>query len=68
VATPVIGNQCWRFGVFEVDTRKMELCRDGKPVKIREQSFLILVYLLERAGEVVTREELCRVLCLRMPS
>lgn len=62
VATPVIGNPCWRFGVFEVDTRKVELRRDGKPVKIREQSFLILVYLLEHAGEIVTREELCRVL------
>lgn len=62
VATRVMGNQCWRFGVFEVDTRKVELCRDGKPVKVREQSFLILVYLLEHAGEVVTREELCRVL------
>jgi Tol biopolymer transport system component/DNA-binding winged helix-turn-helix (wHTH) protein len=58
----VIENQCWRFGVFEVDTRNVELCRDGKPVKIREQSFLILVYLLEHAGEIVTREELCRVL------
>jgi DNA-binding winged helix-turn-helix (wHTH) protein len=40
----------------------VELCRDGTPVKMREQSFLILVYLLEHAGEIVTREELSRVL------
>jgi DNA-binding winged helix-turn-helix (wHTH) protein/Tol biopolymer transport system component len=62
VATPVSTDQTWRFGAFEVDTRKVELRRDGKPVKIREQSFLILVYLLEHAGEIVTREELCRAL------
>lgn len=36
--------------------------RGGTPVKMREQSFLLLVYLLERAGEIVTREQLCRVL------
>ena len=62
MATPVSSDQTWRFGVFEVDTRKVELRRDGKPVKMREQSFLILVYLLEHAGEIVAREELRRVL------
>ncbi len=54
--------QAWRFGVFEVDARNMELRRSGTAVKIREQSFSILVFLLEHAGELVTREELCRVL------
>ena len=62
MATPVSTDQSWRFGVFEVDTRKVELRRDGTPVKIREQSFLILVYLLEHAGEIVAREEFRRVL------
>jgi DNA-binding winged helix-turn-helix (wHTH) protein len=62
VAAPVSTNQTWRFGVFEVDTRRVELRRDGTPVKIREQLFLILVYLLEHPGEIVTREELRRVL------
>lgn len=62
MATPVSSDQTWRFGVFEVDAQKVELRRHGKPVKVREQSFLILVYLLEHVGEVVTREELCRVL------
>jgi len=62
VATPVSTDETWRFGVYEVDTRRVELRRDGKPVKMREQSFLILVYLLEHAGEIVTREELCQVL------
>ena len=54
--------QTWRFGVFEVDLRTMELRRGGTPVKLREQSFNILVFLLEHAGELVTREDLRRVL------
>jgi len=54
--------QTWRFGVFEVDARNMEMRRGGTPVKIREQSFSILVFLLEHAGELVTREDLRRVL------
>src|SRR6516165_11156219 len=40
----------------------MELRRGGTPVKLREQSFNILVFLLEHAGELVTREDLRRVL------
>ncbi len=52
----------WRFGVFEVDAQKLELRRNGMPLKMREQSFRILVFLLEHAGELVSREDLCRVL------
>jgi Tol biopolymer transport system component/DNA-binding winged helix-turn-helix (wHTH) protein len=62
VAMPVNTDRTWRFGVFEVDTRRQELRRSDAPVKMREQSFRILVYLLEHAGEIVTREELCRLL------
>src|SRR5215471_1941185 len=40
----------------------MELRRGGTPVKLREQSLNILVFLLEHAGEIVTREELRRLL------
>ncbi len=54
--------QSWRFGVFEVDARNNELRRGGAPTKIREQSFRILVFLLEHAGELVTREDLQRAL------
>ena len=54
--------QTWRFGVFEVDARTTELRRGGTPVKLRDQSFNILVFLLEHAGELVTREDLRRVL------
>jgi Tol biopolymer transport system component/DNA-binding winged helix-turn-helix (wHTH) protein len=62
VATPANTNQTWRFGVFEVDAKRVELRRGGIPVKMREQSFRILVYLLEHAGEIVTREELRQIL------
>jgi DNA-binding winged helix-turn-helix (wHTH) protein len=62
VETRANPTRAWRFGVFEVDARTMELRRGGTPVKIREQSFSILVFLLEHAGELVTREDLRRVL------
>lgn len=60
--TPANTNRNWRFGVYEVDVRRAELRRSGTPVKLREQSFRILVYLLEHAGEIVTREELRGIL------
>ena len=54
--------QRWRFGIFEVDAPRSELRRNGTRVKLREQSFRILVLLLERAGDIVTREELRQAL------
>src|SRR5215831_9089053 len=47
-----------RFDVFEVDLRAGELLRDGRKVKLQEQPFRVLFLLLQKAGEVVTREEL----------
>jgi cholera toxin transcriptional activator len=49
---------CYRFGIFEADARTAELTRDGKKVKVQEQPFQILLAMLERPGEVVTREEI----------
>ncbi len=51
---------CIRFGTFEVDTRSGELRRKGARVKLQAQPFQVLALLLERPGEVVTREELTR--------
>ena len=51
-----------RFGVFEVDLRLGELRRNGLRVKLQCQPFEILVTLLQRPGELVTREELRRQL------
>lgn len=47
-----------RFGNFEVDTRSGELRRGGIRVKLSGQPFDVLVALLEKPGQVVTREEL----------
>ena len=46
------------FDVFQVDLRARELRREGRRVKLQEQPCRVLFLLLERAGEVVTREEL----------
>jgi DNA-binding winged helix-turn-helix (wHTH) protein len=47
-----------RFGVFEVDARAGELRKQGARIKLQEQPFQVLAVLLQRPGEVVTREEL----------
>ena len=47
-----------RFGGFEADLRTEELYRSGRRVRLPQQSFRVLAMLVERAGELVTREEL----------
>jgi TolB-like protein/Flp pilus assembly protein TadD len=47
-----------RFGSFEVDLRAGELRKEGSKIKLQDQPFQILALLLERPGQVVTREEL----------
>jgi TolB-like protein/tetratricopeptide (TPR) repeat protein len=49
-----------RFGAFEVDLEGRRLLKKGVPVTLREQSFQVLAALMERPGEIVTREELRR--------
>lgn len=48
----------YRFGLFESDSAKGELVRQGVRVRLQDQPFRLLTILLERAGEVVSREEL----------
>lgn len=47
-----------RFGSFELDVRSGELCRGGERLKVPIQSIEILKALLERPGQLVTRDEL----------
>src|SRR6478752_1291696 len=47
-----------RFGTFEVDLRAGELRKAGVKLKLTGQPFQVLTILLERAGQVVTRDEL----------
>ena len=50
------------FGLYEVNLQTHELRKGGLRLKIRHQSFQILAMLLERPGEVVSREDLRRKL------
>src|SRR5258705_876926 len=47
-----------RFGAFEVDVAGHQLRKNGSRIRLQEQPFQILTLLLERPGEVVTREQL----------
>jgi DNA-binding winged helix-turn-helix (wHTH) protein len=47
-----------RFGIFEMDVRSGELRKQGVRIKLQDQPFHVLAVLLQRPGEVVTREEL----------
>jgi DNA-binding winged helix-turn-helix (wHTH) protein/tetratricopeptide (TPR) repeat protein len=48
----------FRFGAFEVDLRAGELRKQGVRIRIQEQPFRLLVLLLRRPGELLTRDEL----------
>jgi TolB-like protein/DNA-binding winged helix-turn-helix (wHTH) protein len=50
--------QIVRFGVFEADLRSRELRKSGIRIKLHDQPFQIPATLLERPGELVTRDEL----------
>jgi cholera toxin transcriptional activator len=56
------GRALLRFGVFEADLRSGELRKQGARLKLQGQPFQVLVILLQRPGEVVTREELRQAL------
>jgi Tol biopolymer transport system component/DNA-binding winged helix-turn-helix (wHTH) protein len=47
-----------RFGRFELDLENRQLRRDGQPVRLQDQPFRTLAFLVQRAGNLVTREEL----------
>ena len=52
----------FRFGPFEVDIASGELHKYGRKIRLQEKPFAILVQLLERQGEVATREDLQQLL------
>jgi TolB-like protein/DNA-binding winged helix-turn-helix (wHTH) protein/Tfp pilus assembly protein PilF len=49
---------CFHFGEFTIDPVSGQLSRRGIRVKVQERPFQLLLALVERPGEVVTREEL----------
>src|SRR5437660_639104 len=58
VAEAVSSPRLVQFGTFEVDLQTGELRKAGQKFKFSGQPFQVLAILLERPGEVVTREEL----------
>jgi TolB-like protein/DNA-binding winged helix-turn-helix (wHTH) protein/Flp pilus assembly protein TadD len=48
----------YRFGPYELRSRTRELYKQGTKVKLRPQPFQVLKILVERAGDVVSRDEL----------
>ena len=51
-----------RFGVFTFDPQTGDLWRDGRATRLQEQTRLVLRVLTDRPAEVVTRDELRRML------
>ena len=58
MAQPPSTSTVLKFDAYALDLRAGELFKNGKKIKIQEQPVQILAMLLERPGEVVTREEL----------
>src|ERR1700736_1253854 len=52
--------QVVRFGIFDLDVRARSLHKSGIRIKLQGQPFDVLVLLISRRGEVVTRDELQR--------
>src|SRR5207245_3108247 len=46
------------FGPFQIDQKRQEVTRNGSRLKLQGKVYQILLTLLEKPGEVVTREEL----------
>jgi DNA-binding winged helix-turn-helix (wHTH) protein len=55
---PPSGPRFVRFGPFQVDQQRQEVTKNGSRLKLQGKVYQVLVALLEKPGEVVTREEL----------
>jgi len=62
VDEPTPTRQVVRFGVFELDLRAGDLRRSGIRIKLQEQPFQILRFLLKHPGDVVTHNEIIHLL------
>ena len=52
------GSRNWAFGAFELEGRTAELRRNGVAIRLQEQPSQLLLFLLQHAGQIVTREDL----------
>ena len=51
-----------RFDSFEVDFARFQLCRDGKPVRLEGLPLQLLMFMVEKRGQLVTRDEIAAAL------
>jgi DNA-binding winged helix-turn-helix (wHTH) protein len=51
-----------RFGPLQIDQQRQRVVRDGDELRLQRKTFEVLIALLQKQGEVVTREELKRTL------
>ena len=58
MGSPSLSSKILRFGPFEIDPEAQQLRRAGAVLRIQPQPFKVLLALVSRAGEVVTREQL----------
>jgi eukaryotic-like serine/threonine-protein kinase len=57
-SVPNLNRGCYRFGLFELDPSARRLLKQGRTVRLQDQPFELLVTLIERKSQIVTREEL----------
>jgi predicted ATPase/DNA-binding winged helix-turn-helix (wHTH) protein len=58
---PAIPDRAFSFGPFSLYLAQKLLLEDGQPVRLGSRALAILVALIERAGEVVTKDELAAI-------
>ena len=58
MASPGTQSGIIRFGPFELDIANRELRKRGNVIKLRPQQVAVLLLLVERAGQIVSREEI----------
>jgi DNA-binding winged helix-turn-helix (wHTH) protein len=56
---PQLPSRYIRFGPFEIDQRHQEVTKNGSRLKLQFKVYQILIALIEKQGQVVTRDELC---------
>ena len=55
---PAASSRYIRFGPFQVDQQRQEVSKNGARLKLQGKVYQVLLALIEKQGEVVTREEL----------
>src|SRR6266478_9111432 len=57
----MLDGQVLRFGPYRLDTQKEQFWHETQPVRLTPKAFQVLCYVVERPGQLVTKDELFRV-------